>query len=129
MYSDKVIEHFMSPYNVGTMPQADGIGEIGDPDCGDHCQMFIKVQQDCIQEISFLIFGCAAAVACGSMTTVLAKGKSIQDALRIMEQDVVDALEGLPEAKQHCSNLGVAALRKAIENYFFKQETQQEKHG
>ncbi len=121
MYSDKVIEHFMSPYNAGTMPDADAMGETGDPGCGDFCQMFIKVQRDCICEISFLVFGCAAAIACGSMTTVLAKGKSLQAAMLISEQDVINALEGLSEAKQHCSNLGVAALRQAIGNYLTKQ--------
>jgi len=117
MYSDKVIEHFMTPENVGSMPGADGMGEVGDPECGDLCQMFIKVRDGVIDDISFLVFGCTASVACGSMTTVLAKGLSVEAALQIREQDVVDALEGLPESKQHCSNLGVAALRKAVVAY------------
>ncbi len=79
------------------MPDADGIGTIGEPDCGDHCMMFIKVREEIIHEISFLIFGCDAAVASGSMTTVLAKGKSIKEALELTEQDIINALDGLPE--------------------------------
>ncbi|MDF2569049.1 MAG: nitrogen-fixing NifU domain protein [Sporomusa sp.] len=121
MYSDKVIEHFMSPQNAYYMPEADGVGTIGDPGCGDNCMIFIKVQDEIIHDISFLIFGCGAAVASGSMTTTLAKGKSIKTALEITEQEVIDALEGLPEVKQHCSNLGVAALQAAIKDYLIKQ--------
>lgn len=121
MYSDKVIEHFMAPHNAWYMPNADGVGEIGEPGCGDNCMIFIKVRKEVIYDISFLIFGCGAAVASGSMTTVLAKEKTIKDALKITEQDVIDGLEGLPEVKQHCSNLGVAALRAAIRNYLVKQ--------
>ncbi|MCC5466307.1 iron-sulfur cluster assembly scaffold protein [Pelosinus baikalensis] len=121
MYSDTVIDHFMSPRNAWQMPDADGIGTIGEPDCGDHCMMFIKIREEIIHEISFLIFGCGAAVASGSMTTVLAKGKSIKEALELTEQDIINALDGLPEGKQHCSNLGVAALQAAIKDYLAKQ--------
>ncbi|MEN6565932.1 MAG: iron-sulfur cluster assembly scaffold protein [Veillonellales bacterium] len=121
MYSEKVFEHFMSPQNTGYMTDADGIGRIGEPGCGDNCMIFIKVREEIIYDISFLIFGCGAAVASGSMTTVLAKGKTLQAALKITEQNIIDALDGLPEAKQHCSNLGVAALRAAIQNYLSKQ--------
>lgn len=121
MYSNKVIAHFMTPHNAWYMPDADGVGKIGEPNCGDTCLMFIKVREEIIDDISFLIFGCGAAVASGSMTTLLAEGKTIKDALKITAQDVTDALDGLPEAKQHCSNLGVAALRAAIQNYLVKQ--------
>jgi nitrogen fixation NifU-like protein len=121
MYSDKVIEHFMSPRNAWYMPDADGVGTIGEPGCGDNCVIYIKVREGMIYDISFLIFGCGAAIASGSMTTVLAKGKTIKDALRITEQDIIDALDGLPDAKQHCSNLGVAALQAAIKDYLVKQ--------
>jgi nitrogen fixation protein NifU and related proteins len=120
MYSDTVIEHFMAPRNVLLMPYPDGVGTAGDPECGDTIELFIKVRNGVIYDISFLVFGCSAAIACGSMTTELAKGKMIVDALRITEQDVIDALDGLPEAKQHCSNLGVAALQAAIQNFLTK---------
>jgi nitrogen fixation protein NifU and related proteins len=122
MYSETVMEHFTSPQNVGHMPDADGMGTIGEPGCGDNCVIFIKVREETIHDIRFLIFGCGAAIACGSMTTVLAKGKTIQAALKITEQNIIDALDGLPEAKQHCSNLGVAALRAAIHNYWVTQK-------
>lgn len=121
MYSEKVMEHFMKPRNVWNMPNPDGVGTVGDPGCGDNFKMFIQVRNDIISNISFLVFGCGAAIACGSMTTVLAKEKSIIDALKITEQDVIDALDGLSEAKQHCSNLGVAALQAAIQDYLAKQ--------
>lgn len=121
MYSEKVIEHFLSPQNAWFMPNADGIGAIGEPGCGDNCTIFIKVQEGVIHDISFLIFGCGAAIASGSMTTVLAKGKTIPAALKITEQDIIDALDGLPETKQHCSNLGAAALHAAIQDYLIKQ--------
>ncbi|MDR3565920.1 MAG: iron-sulfur cluster assembly scaffold protein [Negativicutes bacterium] len=120
MYSEKVMEHFMKPRNVWYMPNHDGMGAIGDPGCGDNFKMFIQVRNDIIAKISFLVFGCGAAIACGSMTTVLAQGKKISDALKITEQDVIVALDGLPEAKQHCSNLGVVALQAAIQDYLVK---------
>ena len=122
MYSEKVIEHFTSPKNVGRMLDADGVGTIGEPDCGDNCMIFIKVRDEIIHDISFLIFGCGAAIASGSITTVLAKGKSLQEALQITEEDILHALDGLPEAKEHCSNLGAAALHAAIHDYLLKQE-------
>ena len=117
MYSEKVMAHFNAPQNVRFMLNPDGVGESGEPGCGDHCMIFIKVSEDVISDISFQIFGCCGAIASASMTTVLAKGKTLADALAITEQDVVDALDGLPEAKQHCSNIGVSALRAAIYDY------------
>ena len=123
MYSDTVIDHFMSPRNAWQMPNPDGIGTIGEPDCGDHCMIFIKVRDERIHDISFLIFGCGAAIASGSMTTVLAKGKTLQEALQITEQDILHALGGLPEVKEHCSNLGASALHAAIHDYLAKSKT------
>ena len=116
-YSTKVIEHFMSPHNVGTMTDYDGKGEYGDPNCGDSLTIFIKVKDNLIEDISFLVFGCTAAVAASSMTTVLAKGKTIEEALEIKEKDIVDGLDGLPKNKLHCSVLGAKALRNAIKDY------------
>lgn len=112
----------MSPQNTGSMPDADGEGTIGDPECGDTLNIYIKVRDGIIEDISFLVFGCTASIATSSMTTVLAKGKTLEKAMEISEQDVVDALEGLPEEKKHCSNFGVSALKKAIQNYMEKQE-------
>lgn len=122
MYSEKVIEHFMSPRNAGRIQDPDGVGMIGEPGCGDQCTIFIKVRDEIICDISFLIFGCCAAIASGSITTVLAKGKTLQEALQITEQDILNALDGLPEEKQHCSNLGAATLHAAINDYLSKQE-------
>lgn len=123
MYSDKVMEHFMTPRNAWYMPNPDGVGATGDEGCGDKFMMFIRVREGIIRDISFLVFGCCAAIASGSMTTVLARGKSIEEALQIKDQDVLEALDGLPEEKQHCSNLGVTALRAAIQNYQKKQHS------
>ena len=129
MYSEKVVEHFSSPRNVGHMPDADGVGEVGEPGCGDNCVIFIKLKEDIIWDICFLVFGCGAAIACGSMTTVLAKGKTLREALAITEQDVIEALGGLPEKKEHCSNLGVAALHAAIQNYLDNKDRKQENYS
>lgn len=116
-YSVKVIEHFMSPRNVGSMPNADAEGSFGDVDCGDFLTLYIKVEEEKIVDISFLVFGCTAAVATSSMTTVLAKGKRLDEALKITDTEIAEALEGLPENKLHCSVLGAEALKNAIENY------------
>ncbi len=116
-YTDKVIEHFMSPYNVGTMTDYDGKGEHGDVRCGDALTIYIKVKDNIITDISFLVFGCTAAVATSSVTTMFAKGKTIEDALKIEEEDITNELGGLPANKLHCSNLGVETLRKAIKDY------------
>jgi nitrogen fixation NifU-like protein len=116
-YSDTVIDHFMSPRNAGTMPGADAEGAWGDPDCGDYLTLYLKVTDYRIREISFLVFGCAAAIASSSMTTVLAKGKTLEEAEAITEKEIADALGGLPEHKLHCSVLGTSALRNAIDAY------------
>lgn len=121
-YSDKVIEHFMSPRNVGTMPDADAEGVYGDPECGDSLTVYLKVKDNVITDISYLVFGCAASVASSSMMSVLAKGKTLEEALKITDKDIVDALDGLPEHKLHCSVLGAQALKNAIENYLNRKK-------
>ena len=108
----------MSPKNAYSMPDANAQGVFGDPSCGDALLIFLKVQDNYIQEISYLVFGCCASIATSSMTSVLVKGKSLEDALKITEDDIIKALDGLPETKVHCSNLGVSALRNAIANYY-----------
>ena len=116
-FSDKVLEHFMTPRNSGSMVDADSIGTAGDPSCGDSLTLYIKVKDNIIEDISFMVFGCVAAIATSSMTTELAKGKSLDEAYKINDQDIADALDGLPEQKMHCSVLGAAALKNAINNY------------
>ena len=111
----------MCPQNAFSMPDADSEGSFGDVACGDALTIFIKVENNIIQEISYLVFGCCASIATSSMTSVLAKGKSLDEALDISEEDIINALDGLPENKVHCSNLGVSALRKAINNYYEKK--------
>lgn len=117
MYSEKVMDHFMNPRNVGTLEDADGIGEVGNPVCGDMMTFYIKVRDDKIDDIKFNTFGCAAAIAVSSMVSEMAKGKTLKDARAITKVSVAAALEGLPKQKMHCSNLGAEALTKAIENY------------
>jgi nitrogen fixation NifU-like protein len=110
----------MCPQNCRSMPDADAEGSYGDPNCGDFLIVYIKVQDHHISDISYLVYGCSASIATSSMTSVLAKGKSIEEALNITDEDIVEALDGLPEHKTHCSNLGVSALRDAIRSYLRK---------
>ncbi len=117
MYSEKVLKHFKDPQNVGEMKDADGMGTVGNPVCGDMMSMYIKVKDDTIEEISFKTFGCGAAIATSSMTTELAKGMTLDEALELSRQDVAEALDGLPPVKMHCSNLAADALHEAIKNY------------
>ena len=119
-FSDKVLEHFMTPRNSGSMVDADSIGTAGDSACGDSLTLYIKVKENIIEDISFMVFGCVAAIATSSMTTELAKGKSLDEAYKITDQDIADALDGLPEQKMHCSVLGATALKNAIDNYYSK---------
>lgn len=121
MYSDKVMEHFANPHNVGEIPDADGIGKVGNPQCGDVMWLYIKVKDNIITDIKFKTFGCGAAIATSSMITDLARGKTLEEAKVITRQDVANALEGLPPQKMHCSNLAADALREAIKDYEAKQ--------
>lgn len=117
MYSEKVMDHFSNPRNVGEIPDADGVGTEGNPVCGDVMKIFIKVEGDRIVDAKFKTFGCGAAIAVSSMITEMVKGKTIDEALSISKESVAEALDGLPPQKQHCSNLGADALHKAIEDY------------
>lgn len=121
MYSDKVMDHFSNPRNVGEIPNADGEGTVGNPTCGDLMTIYIKVKDDVIEDIKFKTFGCGAAIATSSMVTEMAMGKTVDEALKITRNDVADALEGLPPVKMHCSNLAADALQAAIEDYKKKQ--------
>lgn len=117
MYSEKVIEHFRNPRNVGVINDADGVGEVGNPVCGDMMTFYIKVKDGIITEIKFKTFGCGAAIAVSSMISELVKGKNVDEALSISSKAVVEALGGLPANKIHCSNLGAVALSRAINDY------------
>lgn len=121
MYSQKVIEHFQSPQNVGEIKDADGVGTVGNPSCGDIMKMYIKVENNVIVDIKFQTFGCGAAIATSSITTEMAKGKTIEEAIKLTRNDVADALGCLPPIKMHCSNLATDALAAAIEDYRAKQ--------
>ncbi len=117
MYSAKVMEHFQNPRNVGEIKDADGVGEIGNPVCGDIMKLYIKVEDNRILDAKFKTFGCGAAIATSSMVTELVKGKTLEEAEKISRDTVAEALDGLPPIKMHCSNLAADALHKAIENY------------
>ena len=121
VYTEKVMDHFMNPRNVGEIADADGVGEVGNPICGDVMTFYIKVNDDRIQDVKFKTFGCGAAIAVSSMVSEMAKGKKIQEALRITNRLIADQLGGLPPNKLHCSNLGADALHKAIEDYLGKK--------
>lgn len=117
MYSEKVMDHFMNPRNVGEIENADGIGTEGNPTCGDVMKISIKVEQGIIVDAKFKTFGCGAAIAVSSMVTEMVKGKTLDEALAISKESVASELDGLPPQKMHCSNLGADALKKAIEDY------------
>ncbi|HHX27042.1 MAG TPA: Fe-S cluster assembly scaffold protein NifU [Firmicutes bacterium] len=121
MYTDKVMDHFTNPRNVGEIQDADGVGLVGNPICGDVMKITIKVEGGRIKDAKFKTFGCGAAIAVSSMVTELVLGKTLEEALEISNKAVADALGGLPPKKMHCSNLGADALRKAIEDYLEKQ--------
>lgn len=120
-YSEKVMEHFKSPRNVGEIDDADGVGEVGNPVCGDMMKFTIKVKDDRLEDVKFLTFGCGAAIAVSSMVAELAKGMTLDEAMKLTNKDVAEALGGLPGNKMHCSNLGADALHEAIEDYRKKQ--------
>lgn len=121
-YSEKVMEHFMNPRNVGEIKDADGVGEVGNPVCGDMMTFYIKVENDIITDVKFKTFGCGAAIAVSSIVSEMAKGKTIEEALKITREQVAQELGGLPPNKMHCSNLGTDALHKAIQNYLEKKK-------
>lgn len=116
-YSEKVMEHFTNPRNVGMIENPDGYGKVGNPVCGDLMEMFIKVEDDIIKDIKFRTFGCGSAIATSSMVTEMAKGMRVDEAMKITRGDVADELEGLPPRKMHCSNLAANALQEAITDY------------
>lgn len=120
-YSAKVMEHFSNPRNVGTIENADGIGEVGNPACGDIMRFYISVRDGRLEDVKFQTFGCGAAIAVSSMISEMARGKTLEEASRISNRDVADALDGLPTNKLHCSNLGADALQAAIRDYYARQ--------
>ncbi|MCP3177982.1 MAG: Fe-S cluster assembly scaffold protein NifU [Desulfuromonadales bacterium] len=117
MYSDKVMDHFSNPRNVGEIEDADGVGEVGNASCGDIMKIYLKVENDVIKDVKFKTFGCGAAIATSSMVTEMAIGKTIDEAMELTNAAVAQALDGLPPAKMHCSNLAADALHEAIKNY------------
>jgi nitrogen fixation NifU-like protein len=121
MYTDKVMEHFTSPHNMGEIKDADGVGKVGNPTCGDLMFVYIKVKDNVLVDVKFKTFGCGAAIATSSMVTDLARGKTLEDALKISRADVAKELGGLPAIKMHCSNLAADALHAAIKDYLDKQ--------
>jgi nitrogen fixation NifU-like protein len=121
-YSEKVMDHFTNPRNVGELKDPDGVGRVGNPKCGDIMEFQIKVDDGHISDVKFRTFGCGAAIAVSSMVSEMAKGKSLDEAMKITNKMVASELDGLPENKFHCSNLGADALHKAIEDYENKQK-------
>jgi len=117
MYSPKVMQNFSNPQNVGEIPDADGVGTVGNPVCGDLMTIYIKVKDNKLEDVKFKTFGCGAAIATSSMVTEMAIGKTIDEALRLSNQAVAEALDGLPAQNMHCSNLAADALHEAIKNY------------
>lgn len=122
MYTEKVMDHFEKPRNVGEIDNADGVGQVGNPTCGDIMKIYLKVENGVIEDIKFKTFGCGAAIATSSMVTEMAKGKTIEEALQLSNKAVAEALDGLPPKKLHCSNLAADALHAAIKDYQSKQK-------
>ena len=122
VYSEKVMEHFTNPRNVGEIDEPDGVGEEGNPVCGDMMTFYIKVKDNRLEDVKFKTFGCGAAIAVSSMVSEMAKGKTLEEAMKITPKSVADELEGLPKNKFHCSNLGAQALNKAIKDYLGKKK-------
>ncbi len=128
MYTEKVMDHFNNPRNVGSLENADVIGEVGNPVCGDIIKLYLKIDGDVIEDVKFKTFGCGAAIATSSMVTELVKGKTLDEALEISNQNVAAALDGLPPAKMHCSNLAADALHKAIKEYRNEEFIEKDPH-
>lgn len=125
MYSQKVMEHFKNPHNMGEIPDADGVGTVGNPVCGDLMTIYIKVKDNRLQDIKFKTYGCGSAIATSSMITDIARGKTLEEALKITRADVADSLGGLPPVKMHCSNLAADALHAAIGDYYKRQKSKE----
>lgn len=121
LYSDKVLDHFSNPRNVGEIPDADGIGEVGNAKCGDIMKMYLKIDGGVIEDVKFKTFGCGAAIATSSMATEMVKGHTIEEALSLTNKAVVEALDGLPTSKIHCSVLAEQAIKAALSDYYQKQ--------
>jgi nitrogen fixation NifU-like protein len=122
MYSELVMKHFTDPQNVGVIEDADGVGKVGNPVCGDVMEMFIKVKDDRIDDVKFRTFGCGAAIATSSIATEMIKGKTLDEAVKLSNKAVAEALGGLPAQKMHCSNLAADAVKAAVEDYRSKQK-------
>ena len=122
LYSEKVMDHFKNPRNVGTIANADGVGEVGNARCGDIMKIYLKIKDDIIEDVKFETFGCASAIASSSMATELIKGKPISEALELSNKSVVENLDGLPPQKVHCSDLAEQAIKAAIEDYESKKK-------
>ena len=120
LYSEKVMDHFMNPRNVGSIENADGIGEVGNAKCGDIMKIYLKIENDIIVDVKFETFGCGSAIASSSMATELIKGQSIHDAMKLTNQAVTEALDGLPPVKVHCSVLAEEAIKNAVRDYYDK---------
>lgn len=121
-YSEKVMDHFMNPRNVGTIENPDGYGKVGNPSCGDIMELFLKIENDVITDVKFRTFGCASAIATSSVSTEMVLGKNIHEALEITNKVVAESLGGLPAIKMHCSVLAEEALKEAIEDYLAKKQ-------
>ena len=117
LYSEKVMEHFLNPQNVGVIEDADGVGEVGNAKCGDIMKMYLKIDNEVITDVKFETFGCASAIASSSMATELIKGQRVEDAMALTNKAVAEALDGLPDYKMHCSVLAEEAIRSALEDY------------
>ncbi|MBR4556469.1 MAG: Fe-S cluster assembly scaffold protein NifU [Clostridiales bacterium] len=122
LYSEKVMDHFRNPRNVGVIEDADGVGEVGNAKCGDIMKMYLKIDDDIITDVKFETFGCGSAIASSSMATELIKGKPVEDALKLTNQAVAEALDGLPDYKMHCSVLAEEAIKNALDDYHSKQK-------
>lgn len=125
-YNDKVIEHYANPRNVGEIKDASGVGEVGNPVCGDIMRMYLKIENDVITDVKFKTFGCGAAIASSSVSTEMVKGKTVDEALKLTNKDVINELGGLPPVKLHCSVLAEEAIKKAIADYLRKQGVKEE---
>jgi len=126
MYTDKVIDHYTNPRNVGEIENADGVGQVGNPVCGDIMKIYLKIEDGVITDVKFKTFGCGAAIATSSVSTEMIKGKTVEEALKLTNKKVVEALDGLPAVKIHCSILAEEAIREAIADYYRKQGTKTE---